>query len=64
MIKNLEQTLIKQVGDAKAEVEESIFNAWRISKEHDERESLHAELRALDKLTFRLTKSIRGRNDG
>lgn len=59
MIQNLEQTLIKKVEDAKAEVEELLFKSWKKAKQ-DELEDIHAELRVLDKLTFRLIKRIRG----
>ena len=63
MIKNLEQTLIKKVEDAKSDVEDRLFKAWKKANP-EERESLHAEYRALDKLTFRLIKSIRGNMNG
>ena len=64
MIQNLEQTLLKQVETAKAEVEGTLFKGWKACKSLEEREVLHAELRVLDKLTFRLIKSIRGNNNG
>ena len=64
MIQNLEQTLIKQIEAGKKEVEESLYKAWKAAKRSDEREDLHAEIRSLDKLTFRLIKSIRGNNSG
>lgn len=64
MIANLEDTLKKQVNEAKAEVEKSLFKAWKAEKDLAEREVIHAELMVLDKLTFRLIKSIRGLNNG
>lgn len=64
MRQNLEQTLIKKVKDAKAEVEELLFKEWKDNDDSQERDDLHAELRVLDRLIFRLIKSIRGNNDG
>ena len=63
MIKNLEQTLIKKVEDARADVESRLFKEWK-KADHEEREILHSEVRVLEKLTFRLIKSIRGNNNG
>ena len=59
MIKNLEQTLIKKVEDARTEVESRLFKEWK-KADRDEREDIHSEARVLEKLTFRLIKSIRG----
>ena len=64
MIQNLEDTLKKQVDKAREEVEESLFKAWKTEKDPKKLDSIHAELRALEKLTFRLIKSIRGINNG
>ena len=60
---SLEQTLTKKVEDAKTEVEELLFKEWRNADPKD-RDDLHSELRVLDKLIFRLNKSIRGVNNG
>ena len=51
--------MIKKVEDARAEVETHLFKAWKKAGQ-EEREIIHAEVRALEKLTFRLIKSIRG----
>ena len=59
MIKNLEQTMIKKVEDARTEVETRLFKEWKKAN-HEERENIHSEVRVLEKLTFRLIKSIRG----
>jgi hypothetical protein len=52
------------VKEAKKGVEELLFKAWKDEKDPAKRENLHSELRVLDKLTFRLIKSIRGINNG
>ena len=59
----LEQTIVKKIEDAKDEVEVNLFKEWKKANP-DERESLHSELRVLDKLKFRLIKCIRGNNNG
>ena len=64
MIPNLEDTLKNQVKEAKKGVEELLFKAWKDEKDPVKRENIHSELRVLDKLTFRLIKSIRGINNG
>lgn len=64
MIQNLEQTLEKKIEDAKSDVMRRLFNEWKDEKDPLKREDIHAELRALDRLIFRLIKSIRGNNDG
>lgn len=57
---NPEQKMLLSIETAKAEVLEQLFKEWQKAKTPEEREELSSESKLLSRLTFRLTKIIKG----
>ena len=55
-----EQKLLSKYNQAKTDTYDQMFKAWCGAKTLDDREDIHAEYRALTKLTFHITRSING----
>ena len=64
-METLEKKLKDKLAGVRADMEQQLFNQWRVAKTVDDREAIYAQYKSIPKLTSLFTNSINGdNNDG